>query len=109
MKTLKKCVFWLELATLILELGLNVVALSHELELFEGISANKEVKVIVDEKYCVSVSFGEDKCPRRILTIQQKEDLIQFKRYIDDTQEVIASDNYESAKDIIKKILTTYP
>ena len=88
---------------------LNIVAMAEELELLEGISAQPSVEANVDENFKVTVWIGQEISEKNSLTRQEKQTLKLFKRYIDDTHEVVSGDNLEVAKAMLLKSLTTYP
>ena len=90
--------------------GLNVVGILHELELFEGISKNVKVKTYVNDIFEVEIEV-EETSDEKIdkLSDNEKLDLIDFMRYIDDTQAVISTKNYKITKELIMKMSKAYP
>ena len=88
---------------------LNIVGLVHELELFEGVSARQEMKISVDEKFEVEIGVIKNAIIINKLTIDEKETLKLFKRYIDDTHGVCSGEDLKTLKNVIMKILGTYP
>ena len=88
---------------------LNVVAMVHELELFEGVCDESESEAKVDEHFTIKIMEGPKTNRKDCLTQKQNDSIKLFKRYIDDTHEVISSDVVTDAKESIIKILTMYP
>ena len=88
---------------------LNIVAMAHELELFEGITTKINVEVEIDLLFSVRIIESNTNEEKNSLTEKEKDNIKHFKRYIDDTHEVIIGDESDEAKKTISKILTTYP
>ena len=88
---------------------LNIVGVVHEIELFEGIPARKEMNVAVDENFEINITVCTEESQVNHMDENEMKALKLFKRYIDDTETVFSSENLTSARHFIEKILKTYP
>ena len=93
--------------------GLNIVGILHELELMEGVTIDAKVTAEVDDNFEVTIvetaeELVDCELAQKLSDVEQSE-LIDFMRYIDDTQSVISTINLENSRKLILKLSKMSP
>ena len=87
---------------------LDCVSLAAELALFENVPSYREVKVQTDDE-AFEVIVNSKECIIESLSNDEKNSIVMFTRYRDDTQSVICGDDFGVIIGIITKLCTMYP